>query len=86
LLFAAIKSAAAQAPDEIRIEAGAAEVRQAGNRSRNAGLLGVVWRRTRDRLSTTASGSMTVARDSIDTAQALLAIRYRFAARPHWAV
>ena len=39
-----------------------------------------------DRLSTTASGSMTLARDSIDTAQGLLAMRYRLAARPHWRV
>lgn len=84
LLFAALRGAAAQAPDEIRIETGVAEVRQAGNRSRSAALLGVVWRRSRDRLATTASGSMTVARDSIDTAQGLLAMRYQFAARPHW--
>ena len=86
LLFAAMKGAAAQAPDEIRIEAGAADVRQAGSSSRTASLLGVVWRRTRDRLSTTASGSMTLARDSIDTAQGLLAMRYRFAALPHWRI
>lgn len=86
LLIAAMKGAAAQAPDEIRIEAGAAEVRQAGTRSRNAALLGVVWRRSRDNLTTTASGSITMARDSIDTAQGLLALRYQFVALPHWHV
>ena len=86
LLFAAMKGAAAQAPDEIRIEAGAAEVRQAGNRSRTASLLGVVWRRTRDRVSTTASGSMTLARDSIDTAQGLLAVRYQLEKHRHWSI
>lgn len=86
LLVAAVHAAAAQAPDEIRLEAGAAEVRQAGNHSRNAALLGVTWRRTNERLVTTASGSMTAARDSIDTAQGLLAVRYRFAKLPHWRV
>ena len=86
LLIAAMNTAAAQAPDEIRVEAGAAEVRQAGNHSRSAALLGVVWRRTRDRLVTTASGSVTAARDSIATAQALLALRYQFAQLPHWRV
>jgi hypothetical protein len=84
LLFVALRGAAAQAPDEIRLEAGAAEVQQAGTRSRTAALLGAVWRRSRDRLSTTASGSATLARDSIDTVQALLAMRYQFQRLPHW--
>ena len=35
---------------------------------------------------TTASGSVTAARDSIDTAQGLLAFRYQFARAPHWKV
>lgn len=86
LLFAAVKGVAAQAPDEIRIEAGAAEVRQAGTRSRNAALLGVVWRRTRDNVATTASGSMTMARDSIDTAQGLLAVRYQLQKHRRWSI
>ncbi|MDQ8153244.1 MAG: glycogen-binding domain-containing protein [Gemmatimonadota bacterium] len=86
LLIAAFRTAAAQAPDEIRVEAGVAEVRQAGTRSRNAALLGLTWRRTHERVVTTASGSMTAARDSIDTAQGLLAIRYQFARQPHWRV
>jgi len=86
LLIAALHRAAAQAPDEIRVEAGVATVRQAGNRSRTAGLAGVTWRRTRERLVTTASGSVTAARDSIDTAQGLLALRYQFARLPHWRV
>ncbi|MHB8837928.1 MAG: glycogen-binding domain-containing protein [Gemmatimonadaceae bacterium] len=86
LLIAAFQGAAAQAPDEIRVEAGAAEVRQAGNRSRTAALLGVTWRRTQERFVTTASGSVTAALDSIDTAQGLLALRYQFAKFPHWRV
>lgn len=86
LLVAAYKSAAAQAPDEIRVEAGAAEVRQAGNRSRAAGLFGVTWRRTQERTVTTASGSLTAARDSIDTAQGLFAIRYQPSRIPHWRI
>ncbi len=86
LLFAAIHTAAAQAPDEIRVESGIAEVRQAGTRSRLAGLMGLTWRRTRERIVTTASGSVTAARDSIDTAQGLLALRYQFAKWPHWRV
>jgi hypothetical protein len=86
LLIVAMNRAAAQAPDEIRMEAGVAEVRQAGNSARSAALLGVTWRRTRERLATTASGSVTMARDSIGTAQGLLAMRYRFASRPHWRV
>ncbi len=84
LLFAAVHRAAAQVPDEIRVEAGAAEVRQAGNRSRAAALFGVTWRRTRERLVTTALGSVTVARDSIGTAQGLLALRYQPAHLPNW--
>lgn len=84
LLFVAFRGAAAQAPDEIRLEAGAAEVRQAGTRSRTAALLGAVWRRARDQLSTTASGSMTLARDSIDTAQGLVALRYQLLPGSHW--
>lgn len=86
LLLAAMHRAAAQAPDEIRMEAGVAEVRQAGNNSRNAGLLGVTWRRSKERLVTTASGSVTAARDSIDTAQGLLAVRYQLARLSHWRV
>jgi hypothetical protein len=86
LLIAAMRTAAAQAPDEIRVEAGVAEVRQVGTRSRNAALLGLTWRRTHERVVTTASGSVTAARDSIDTAQGLLAIRYQFARRPRWRV
>jgi len=86
LLIAAMKGAAAQAPDEIRVEAGAAEVRQAGTRSRTAALLGLTWRRTHERLVTTASGSVTAARDSIDTAQGLVAMRYQFASHPRWRV
>ncbi len=86
LLIAAMRSAAAQAPDEFRVEAGVAEVRQAGNRSRTAGLAGLTWRRTQERLTTTASGSVTAANDSIDTAQGLLALRYRFNRFPHWHV
>ncbi len=84
LLFAGLRGVAAQVPDEIRLEAGAAEVRQVGTRSRDAMLLGAVWRRSRDRLATTASGSMTLARDSISTAQGLLALRYQFQRRPRW--
>lgn len=85
LLFAA-QVAAAQAPDEIRMEAGVASLRQAGNPSRAAGLLGVTWRRSRERVVTTASGAVTSARDSMDTAQGLLAARYQFARRPQWRV
>lgn len=86
MLFAAINAAAAQAPDEIRVESGIAEVRQAGTRSRLAGLFGLTWRRTRERVVTTATGSVTAARDSIDTAQGLMALRYQFARWPHWRV
>ena len=86
LLIVALNGAAAQAPDEIRVEAGAASVRQAGNRSRTAALMGVTWRRINERIVTTASGSVTSARDSIDTAQGLLALRYQFAKRPNWRV
>jgi len=86
LLFAAFHAAAAQAPDEIRVESGIAEVRQAGTRARLAGLFGLTWRRTRERTVTTATGSVTAARDSIDTAQGLLALRYQFQRFPHWRV
>ncbi|HEY3288461.1 MAG TPA: glycogen-binding domain-containing protein [Gemmatimonadaceae bacterium] len=86
LLLAASQRAAAQAPDEIRVEAGAAQVRQAGNRWRSAALFGVTWRRTQERFVTTASGSVTAARDSIDTAQGLLAVRYQVAKFPRWRV
>ncbi len=86
LLIAALNGAAAQAPDEIRVEAGVATVRQAGTLSRTAGIAGVTWRRTEERLVTTASGSVTAARDSIDTAQGLVAMRYQFASRPRWRV
>lgn len=86
LLIVALNGAAAQAPDEIRVEAGAAEVRQAGTRPRTAALLGVVFRRTTQQLTTTASGSVTAARDSIATAQGLLAVRYHLADKPQWRV
>lgn len=86
LLFAALHAASAQAPDEIRVESGVAEVRQAGTRSRFAGLFGLTWRRTNERTVTTATGSITAARDSIDTAQGLFAIRYQLARWPHWRV
>ncbi|MHB1312897.1 MAG: glycogen-binding domain-containing protein [Gemmatimonadaceae bacterium] len=59
-------------------------MRQAGTRSRTAMLLGAIWRRSRERLSTTASGSMTLARDSIDTAQGLVALRYQLLPGSHW--
>ncbi|MBW7932538.1 MAG: hypothetical protein H3C62_02775 [Gemmatimonadaceae bacterium] len=86
LLIVAMHRAAAQAPDEIRVEAGAAEVRQAGNRSRPAALFGVTYRRTTERLVTTASGSVTAAHDSIGTAQGLLAMRYQLPRFPKWRV
>jgi hypothetical protein len=86
LLLAAIEGAAAQAPDEIRVEAGAAQVRQAGNRTRSAALLGVTWRRTESRFATTASGSVTAAQDSTGTAQGLLALRYQLPKLPKWRV
>jgi hypothetical protein len=84
LIFVALHGATAQAPDEIRVEAGAAEVRQAGARSRNAALMGLTWRRTRENVTTTASGSITAGRDSIDTAQGLFAMRFRLPRLPHW--
>ena len=84
LLIVALRGAAAQAPDEIRVEAGAAQIRQAGNRTHSAALLGVTWRRTQERLVTTASGSLTAARDSTGTAQGLLAVRYELPKLPQW--
>lgn len=68
------------------MEAGAAAVRQAGSTTRDAALVGVVFRRSRDHVSTTASGSLTVGRDSIDTAQGLIAARSQFPEHPHWSV
>lgn len=72
-------SATAQAPSELRLEAGYARVTQASGGpaddvETDAGILGVFWRRPLERWTLLASGNLTFGRDSIAAAQAVAAI------------
>lgn len=83
LAFAA-DPAAAQAPPEVRLEAGYASVRQAGIDTRSdAALFAVFWRRPSDRWTFFTSGNLTYSRDSLAAAQGVAAFALPWAGREH---
>ena len=80
-LFVVANPAAAQAPSELRLEAGYARVRQREQapdgsyreRDSDAGLVAAFWRRPFESWTFLASGNVTYGRDSIAAAQAVAA-------------
>lgn len=67
-------AASAQAPSELRLEAGYARVRQANDTVSDAGFLSAFWRRPLVSWTLLASGNLTYGRDSIAAAQAVAAL------------
>lgn len=63
----------AQAPSEVRVEAGYARVSQALGVESDAGLLSLFWRRPFDRWEFLASGNLTYGRDSVAGSQGVVA-------------
>lgn len=77
LLVAAARAGSAQAgPEELRLEAGHARVRQRGYDVANAVLLGVSWRRPTDFWTFLSSASLTYAQDSLAAAHGVAAISF----------
>ena len=78
------KRVGAQAPPEVRLEAGYASVRQAGIDTRaDAALFAVFWRRPTDRWTFFTSGNLTYSRDSLAAAQGVAAFAVPWAGREH---
>jgi hypothetical protein len=69
----ALPAANAQAPSELRIEAGYARVIQALGVESDAGLLSVFWRRPFERWEFLASGNLTYGADSVAGSQGVVA-------------
>ncbi len=80
LIGAATRSVAAQALPEVRLEAGAARLRQPGLGARggeeasDAALFGIFWRLPTERWTLYTSGNLTYARDSLAAAQGVAAL------------
>jgi hypothetical protein len=66
--------ATAQAPSELRLEAGYARVRQPNDAQSDAGVLAFFWRRPLETWTFLASGNITYGTDSIAAAQAVAAL------------
>lgn len=76
--------AAAQAPPEVRLEAGYANVRQAGiDANTDAALLAAFWRKPTDRWTFFTSGNLTYSKDSLAAAQGVAAIAVPWRGREH---
>ena len=80
-VLVAFSAAGAQSPRELRLEGGAARVRQNGRDARDALVLGALFRDTDDRVATVLSGTVTYARDSIAAAEGVAAVALRPSAR-----
>ena len=74
----------AQAPRELRVEAGAAQVRQLNRDSRAAGVVGALFRATDTRYAAITSVSVTFAGDSATAAQGIAALAWRSHAASRW--
>ena len=84
MLSLAALPAAAQAPPEVRLEAGYANVRQAGiDANTDAALLAAFWRKPTDRWTFFTSGNLTYARDSLAAAQGVAAFSFPWLDRDH---
>ena len=84
LAFAAARTAAAQAPPEVRLEAGYAQVRQAGiDATTDAALLAVFWRQPTDRWTFFTSGNLTYSKDSLAAAQGVAAFALPWTGREY---
>ena len=67
----------AQSPQELRVEVGAAELKQLGRDIRTATLLNVSWQRTETRFASMFSTGATWARDSMAALQSVAALVWR---------
>ncbi len=83
LLCAAALRAAAQAPPDVRLEAGYARVEQAGFAPADAALFAIFWRKPTDRWTFFASANLTYARDSLAAAQGVAAFAVPWQANEH---
>jgi len=83
LICAAARGAAAQAPPDVRLEAGYARVEQTGFAPTDAALLALFWRRPTDRWTLFTSANLTYARDSLAAAQGVAAIAVPWESNEH---
>ncbi|MDH5235312.1 MAG: glycogen-binding domain-containing protein [Gemmatimonadota bacterium] len=84
LALATARTAVAQAPPEVRLEAGYASVRQAGiDTKTDAALVAVFWRRPSDRWTFLTSGNLTYSRDSLAAAQGVAAFALPWTGREY---
>jgi len=84
LAAGAFGAAGAQSPREVRVEAGAAQVRQLGRNARAAAVLGGFWRENDPRFASVLSSSLTFARDSIAALQGIAAMAWRPTIETRW--
>jgi hypothetical protein len=77
-------AAGAQSSRELRLDAGAAGIRQNGRDTRDALVLGALWRDTDRRFATLLSGTFTYADDSVTAAQAIAAFAWRPGDQSAW--
>lgn len=83
LLCAAALRAAAQAPPDVRLEAGYARVEQTGFAPADAALFALFWRKPTDRWTFFASANLTYARDSLAAAQGVAAFAVPWQSNEH---
>ncbi len=69
--------AAAQAPNELRLEIGAAQVQQFARDTRSAALLGILWRESDVHFASMLSAAATYTRDSLSAMQGIGALFWR---------
>lgn len=86
LLIALVTSrlASGQSPRELRIEAGAVQIRQHGRDLRDGLVLGALIRQSDRRLAMLVSGAFTYAGDSVTAAQGIAAFAWRPTAESGW--
>jgi hypothetical protein len=77
LMFVAIGATGAQAQGELRIEGGAARIRQFGRTPLDASVLAALWRGSDQNFAGLLSGSFTYAGDSATAAQGIAALAWR---------
>ena len=83
LTGAAALSAAAQAPPDVRLEAGYARVEQLGFAPADAALFALFWRKPIDHWTLFTSANLTYARDSLAAAQGVVAFAVPWQANEH---
>jgi hypothetical protein len=85
VLLAALHAAGAQSTREVRLDAGAAQVQQAGRDVRDAaGIFGGSWRESSPVFATVLSAALISAADSVSAVQAALAAAWRASERSAW--